>query len=90
MEISAESTRNERISDIMYDAWNDLKQNFIVETQGRYPGVDASVINTRLYMMSLIIDGIIIRRCMKKSSVPDDFMHLFNTIAREVNLTDSR
>ena len=90
MEISAESTRNERISDIMYDAWNDLKQNFIVETQGRYPGVDASVINTRLYMMSLIIDGIIIRRCMKKSSVPADFMHLFNTIAREVNLTDSR
>ena len=87
MEVSAESTRNERINHIMDEAWTDLKQNFITQTQGRYPGVDASVINTRLYMMSLIIDGIIIHRCMKQSSVPDDFMHLFNAIAREVNQT---
>ena len=87
MEVSAESTRNERINHIMDEAWTDLKQNFIAQTQGRYPGVDASVINTRLYMMSLIIDGIIIHRCMKQSSVPDDFMHLFNAIAREVNQT---
>lgn len=89
MEISAESTRNDRVHHIMNEAWNDLKQNFIVQTQGRYPGVDPSVINTRLYMMSLIIDGIIIRRCMKQNSVPDDFMQLFNAIAREVNHTDA-
>lgn len=87
MEVSAESTRNERISHIMDEAWIDLKQNYIAQTQGRYPGVDASIINTRLYMMSLIIDGIIIHRCMKQRSVPDEFMHLFNAIAREVNQT---
>lgn len=90
MEISAESTRNERVKDIMNEAWNDLKQNFIVQTQGRYSGIDASIINTRLYMMSLIIDGIIIRRCMKKNSIPDEFIQQFNAIAREVNQTKNQ
>ncbi len=90
MEVSAESTRNPRINQIMHEAWDDLKQNFIIQTRDRYPGVDASVISTRLYMMSLIIDGIIIRRCMKQNSVPDGFTHLFNAIAGEVNLVDSQ
>ncbi len=88
MAISAEASRNERINLIMTEAWQELKNNFIQQKKKRYPQSDASVINTRLYMMSLLIDGIIIRRCMKQKPLRPGFMPLFNAISKGVNFTD--
>ncbi|MDI9222414.1 TetR/AcrR family transcriptional regulator [Pantoea sp. EA-12] len=85
MEVSSEATRNTRIRQIMNDAWQILKNNFITQEQALNPGLDANKIHTRLYIMSLVIDGIIIRRCMKQRAVPASFMSFFDTIANDVN-----
>jgi len=86
MEISSEATRNERIHHIMQEAWQVLKNNFVVQEHGLNPSLDARVIHTRLYVMSLIIDGMIIRRCMKQRDVPASFMPFFDAIIHDVNL----
>lgn len=86
MEISSETTRNQQIQQIMHDAWQTLKNNFILQQQALNPALDANVILTRLYVMSLIIDGIIIRSCMKQRDVPISCMSLLNTIMHDVNL----
>lgn len=85
MEVSSEATRNARIRQIMNDAWQVLKNNFINQVRTLNPGLDANKIHTRLYVMSLVIDGIIIRRCMKQREVPADFMAFFDTITADVN-----
>lgn len=86
IEISSEATRNERIQQIMHDAWQTLKNNFILQQQGFNPALEANVIQTRLYVMSLVIDGMIIRRCMKQRDVPISFMSFFDTVTHDVNL----
>lgn len=85
MEISSEATRNERIRQIMYDAWQVLKKNFIAQDQAVNPALDANIIHTRMYVMSLVIDGMIIRRCMKQRDVPVEFMPFFDAITHDVN-----
>ncbi|MGK3115465.1 TetR/AcrR family transcriptional regulator [Candidatus Pantoea formicae] len=85
MEISSEATRNERIRHIMHDAWQVLKNNFIQQEQTLNPALDANMIHTRLYVMSLVIDGMIIRRCMKQRDVPASFMPFFDAITHDVN-----
>lgn len=85
MEVSAEATRNARIHQIMDDAWQELKNNFIRQEQSHKPEVEASNIYARLYVMSLIIDGMIIRRSLKQRDVPDSFMLLFNNIIQDIN-----
>lgn len=84
MEVSSEATRNQRIQQIMKDAWQELKNNFITQEQQRHPEQDANAIHTRLYVMSLIIDGIIIRRCMKQADIAPDFMPFFNAVVNNV------
>ncbi|MBK0123794.1 helix-turn-helix transcriptional regulator [Pantoea sp. S61] len=88
MEVSSEATRNERIRQIMNDAWQVLKNNFITQEQTLNPSLDASVINTRLHIISLVIDGMIIRRCMKQREVPIGFMPFFDAITRDINQHD--
>lgn len=85
MEISSEAMRNPRILHIMTDAWQDLRDNFISKEQTLHPGKDASVIHTRLYVLSLIIDGIIIRRCMKQREIVPAFVPFFDAIISDVN-----
>lgn len=85
MEISSEATRNERIRQIMHHAWQVLKKNFITQEQALNPALDATVIHTRLYVMSLVIDGMIIRRCMKQRDIPASFMSFFDAITFDVN-----
>lgn len=89
MEVSSEATRNPRIHHIMQDAWQVLKENFIRQEQALNPALDANKIHTRLYIMSLVIDGMIIRRCMKQRDVPTTFMPFFNAIAHDVNQHDA-
>ncbi|MFC7777445.1 TetR/AcrR family transcriptional regulator [Pantoea sp. GCM10028869] len=84
MEVSSEATRNNRIQQIMLDAWHDLKNNFITQEQTLHPEQDANAIHTRLYVMSLIIDGIIIRRCMKQRDMAPGFMPFFNAVVNDV------
>ncbi|MFZ4212165.1 TetR/AcrR family transcriptional regulator [Pantoea endophytica] len=84
MEVSSEATRNNRIQQIMLDAWHDLKNNFIAQEQTLHPEQDANAIHTRLYVMSLIIDGIIIRRCMKQRDIASGFMPFFNAVVNDV------
>lgn len=81
MEVSSEATRNARIQQIMIDAWQTLKNNFITQEQTRHPEQNANAIHTRLYVMSLIIDGIIIRRCMKQREIAPAFMPFLNSLA---------
>lgn len=85
MEVSSEAMRNERVMKIMTDAWQDLRDNFISKEQALYPGKNASVIHTRLYVLSLMIDGIIIRRCMKQREIVPAFVPFFDGIINDVN-----
>ncbi len=84
MEISSEATRNPRILNIMTAAWQQLKANFIQQEQALHPGQDATIIHTRLHVMSLVIDGIIIRRCMKQRELADGFMPFYEAITRDI------
>ncbi|ADU69158.1 TetR/AcrR family transcriptional regulator [Pantoea sp. At-9b] len=86
MEVSSEAMRNARIKAILSDAWQTLKDNFIAQEKSLYPNKDASVIQTRLYVLSMIIDGIIIRRCMKKREIIPAFVPFFDGIINEVNI----
>ncbi|KTS26452.1 TetR/AcrR family transcriptional regulator [Pantoea sp. BS_4] len=85
IDISSESTRNERIRQIIYDAWQVLKENFITQEQALNPTLDADIIHTRLYVMSLVIDGLIIRRCMKQHEIDTSFMAFFDKVTRDIN-----
>lgn len=85
IDISSESTRNERIRQIIYDAWQVLKENFITQEQALKPTLDADIIHARLYVMSLVIDGMIIRRCMKQREIDASFMAFFDTVTRDIN-----
>ncbi|MDU6440477.1 TetR/AcrR family transcriptional regulator [Pantoea piersonii] len=89
MEVSAEATRNTRIHQIMRDAWQELKNNFIHQEQLRNSKIETSTIYSRLYIMSLIIDGMIIRRSMKQRDLSTSFMSLFNTITQHINRHDA-
>ncbi|THB86123.1 TetR/AcrR family transcriptional regulator [Pantoea allii] len=84
IDISAEATRNERIRQIIYDAWQVLKENFIIQEQALNPALDAEIIQTRLYVMSLIIDGMTIRRCMKQREIDSRFMSFIDAIRRDI------
>lgn len=85
MEISSEAMRNPRIMQIMTEAWQNLKDNFVTKEQALYPDKDHEVIHTRLYVLSLIIDGIIIRRSMKQREIAPSFVPFFDGIIRDVN-----
>nr|WP_310616252.1 TetR/AcrR family transcriptional regulator [Pantoea cypripedii] len=87
MEISSESMRNPRIMQIMTNAWQNLKDNFIAKEQALHPEKDSNVIHTRLYVLSLIIDGIIIRRSMKQRDIAPSFVPFFDGIINDVNNT---
>ena len=84
MEISSEATRNPRILQIMNEAWQQLKDNFMQQEQALHPDQDANIIHTRLHVMSLVIDGIIIRRCMKQRELAAGFMPFFDAITRDI------
>lgn len=84
MEISSEATRNQHIRQLMIDAWHDLKRNFIEQEKVLHPAQDTGEITTRLYVMSLIIDGIIIRRCMKQHDISAAFIAFFDTVANKI------
>ncbi|RPE01574.1 TetR/AcrR family transcriptional regulator [Candidatus Pantoea deserta] len=84
MEISSEATRNPAIEKILNDAWQKLKDNFIAQELALNPGQNASIINTRLHVMSLLIDGVIIRRCMKQRDISADFMAFLDTLIQEL------
>ncbi|MCE0492099.1 TetR/AcrR family transcriptional regulator [Pantoea sp. Mb-10] len=88
MEVSAEATRNARIHHIMQEAWQELGNNFIRQEQALNPTLEARVIRSRLSTMSLIIDGLIIRRCMKQQAIPEGFLPFFAEINREVHRPD--
>ncbi len=85
IDISAEATRNERIRQIIYDAWQTLKENFITQEQVLNPSLDAEIIQTRLYIMSLIIDGMIIRRYMKQREIDGRVMSFLDVISHDIN-----
>lgn len=85
IDISAEATRNERIRQIIYDAWQALKENFITQEQALNPALNAEIIQTRLYVMSLIIDGMTIRRCMKQREIDGSFMTFLDAISHDIN-----
>lgn len=85
IDISAEATRNERIRQIIFDAWQALKDNFIIQEQALNPTLQAEIIQTRLYIMSLIIDGLTIRRCMKQREIEGSFMSFLEGISRDIN-----
>ena len=80
MEVSSEATRNPVIQNIVVDAWHQLKANFIVQEKAQYPERSTPSIHARLYIMSLIIDGIIIRRCMKQGEITADVMTFYNSV----------
>ncbi|MDH2066828.1 TetR/AcrR family transcriptional regulator [Pantoea sp. GD03673] len=85
IDISAEATRNERIRQIISDAWQALKENFVIQELALNPTLQAEVIETRLYIMSLIIDGLTIRRCMKQREIEGSFMSFLDVISRDIN-----
>ncbi|MFB4360154.1 TetR/AcrR family transcriptional regulator [Pantoea sp. BS_8] len=85
IEISSESTRNARVRQILHHAWQVLKDNFIVQQQALNPALQANIIHTRLYVISLAIDGMIIRRFMKQRDIDTSFMSFFETINHDVN-----
>lgn len=85
IEVSSAATRNRRIHQIMADAWQELKNNFILQEQKRNAATEAGTIYTRLYVMSLILDGIIIRRSLKKKALPANFMLLFNAVTQDIH-----
>lgn len=85
IEISSESTRNERIRQILNDAWRVLKENYIAQEQTLNPALDADKLHTRMYVMSLLIDGMIIRRCMKKREIATSFMPFLDAVSHEIN-----
>lgn len=80
MEVSSEATRNPHIRQIITDAWQELKANFIQQQQALHPECDAGKTHARLYAISLIIDGIIIRRSMKQGEITADFMATCDTL----------
>lgn len=85
LEVSSEAMRNTRVQQIMHDAWQVLKINFIRQEQELNPETDVNISLTRLHVMSLLIDGIIIRRSMKRQDVPASFMPFFNAITQNMN-----
>lgn len=85
IDISAEATRNERIRQIIYDAWQALKENFITQEKTLNPTLSTDVIQTRLYIISLIIDGMTIRRCMKQREIDGSFMSFLDAISHDIN-----
>ncbi|GME42136.1 TetR family transcriptional regulator [Pantoea agglomerans] len=85
IDISAEATRNERIRKIINDAWQMLKENFITQEQALNPSLDADIIQTRLYIMSLIIDGMTIRRYMKQREIDGSVMSFLDVISHDIN-----
>ena len=89
MEVSSEATRNIRIQQIMHDAWQVLKSNFIRQEQTLNPAQNADIIHTRLYVMSLVTDGLIIHSSMKQRDVPASFMPFLNTIINDINQDDA-
>lgn len=89
MEVSSEATRNGSIQQIMDDAWHVLKNNFIRQEQTLNSRLDANTIHARLYIMSLVIDGMIIQRSLKQRDFPASFMPFFNAITQDINHYDA-
>ncbi|MDF2041171.1 MULTISPECIES: TetR/AcrR family transcriptional regulator [unclassified Pantoea] len=85
IDISAEATRNERIRQIIYDAWQALKENFIIQEQAINPALNKEIIQTRLYIISLILDGMTIRRYMKQREIEGSFMSFLDAISQDIN-----
>lgn len=89
IEISSESTRNARIGQILHDAWQVLKENFITEQQALNPALEANIIHARLHVVSLVIDGMIIRRFMKRRETEDSFMPFFEAVSHDIHQPDA-
>lgn len=85
LEISSEATRNPRIKKIVDDAYQDLKKNALSKEQEVQRHLNEDVINARFFVISLIIDGLIVRRCMKKKNVSKFQAEFFHNIINDID-----
>nr|WP_313569253.1 TetR/AcrR family transcriptional regulator [Pantoea dispersa] len=65
MNISAEATRNEKLRKIVRASLDQLKEDFILREKQINSNCDTQIIETRLYFLSVIIDGLVFRRSSK-------------------------
>lgn len=84
MDIASAATRNNRYKKLVADAHNALQDDVIRFEKQRHPAMDESLIRTRHYVASVLIDGVIVQRGRKGYAIDDELRHMINDILHKL------
>lgn len=81
MDIAAEAFRNERYKSIISTAHRRLRQNIVNHEKMMNPDADERTLHTRIYFLSILIDGLLVQESRKGYAADTNFNDLTNKIA---------
>lgn len=80
MEVSSEATRNEHYKKIIANAHHELQGKIVQHEKELHPELDETVIRSRHYFASILIDGIIMQRSRKMNKPDKELEDLINNV----------
>ncbi|MBS1204738.1 MAG: hypothetical protein H6R25_1637 [Proteobacteria bacterium] len=80
MDIASAATRNTRYKKLVAETHNALQDDIVRREKQQHPAMDESIIRTRHYVTTLLLDGVIVQCGRKGYAVDDELRQMINAI----------
>lgn len=84
MDIASAATRNTRYKKLVAEAHNALQDDIVRREKQQHPAMDESIIRTRHYVTTLLLDGVIVQCGRKGYVVDDELRQMINAIVHKL------